>query len=179
MVDRTRNDIVRAFNSLIIKYDMTHITVEMIVKKSGISKATFYRYFKDKYDVMNYNYKALLDEFSSPNASTSYLDLYKHLFDYGKKHWKFLQRAFDTQGTNSLSEYIATYSQELEYTITKQNRKGKSLTEAEKMQLDVFTVGISVIYSRYIDETYKLDPDKAALALYQIMPETLREMWWK
>ena len=37
------------------------ITVADIIAEADVSKATFYRYFHDKYDVMNSNYKELLD----------------------------------------------------------------------------------------------------------------------
>ncbi|MBR5015534.1 MAG: helix-turn-helix transcriptional regulator, partial [Clostridia bacterium] len=48
---RTKNDILVAFNVLAEKKGFERITVQMIADEAGISRATFYRYFKDKYDV--------------------------------------------------------------------------------------------------------------------------------
>ncbi|MBO6127261.1 MAG: TetR/AcrR family transcriptional regulator C-terminal domain-containing protein [Pseudobutyrivibrio sp.] len=178
MIERTRDSILRAFNQLIIRYDLSQITVDMIIKNSKVSKATFYRYFKDKYDVMNLNYKLLLDELSSPKISSSYLELYEHLFEYGQKKWKFLQRAFEMQGTNSMYEYIASYSKNLVFEITADNRNGGTLTSTEEFQLDIFLAGISTIYKTYIFDKYQLPPHEAAKALYDLMPLSLRTMWW-
>ena len=58
---RTELDILLALNRLIARMDMEKITTEKIVAEAKISRATFYRYFKDKYDVLNRNYKELLD----------------------------------------------------------------------------------------------------------------------
>ncbi|MBQ3050267.1 MAG: helix-turn-helix transcriptional regulator, partial [Clostridia bacterium] len=56
MPERTRLTILHAFDRLVERVGFSKITVSMLVKEAGVSRATFYRYFKDKYDVMNYNY---------------------------------------------------------------------------------------------------------------------------
>ena len=71
---RTELDILLALNRLIIRTDMNNITTEKIVQEAKISRATFYRYFKDKYDVLNRNYKELLD--SCLNQSSNYRELF-------------------------------------------------------------------------------------------------------
>ncbi|MBR5991226.1 MAG: TetR/AcrR family transcriptional regulator, partial [Clostridia bacterium] len=60
---RTKNDILVAFNTLAEKKGFERITVQMIADEAGISRATFYRYFKDKYDVMNFNYTKFIEEY--------------------------------------------------------------------------------------------------------------------
>ena len=61
MPDRTKREIVAAFNRLIARSEMEKITTLRIAEEAEVSKATFYRYFRDKYDVLNYNYQSLLD----------------------------------------------------------------------------------------------------------------------
>ena len=69
MVDRTLKAITDGFTRLIGEVDFQKITVDMIMKEAGISRSTFYRYFKDKYDVMNANFKNLLDYYIVPERS--------------------------------------------------------------------------------------------------------------
>lgn len=178
MSERTKKDILAAYNGLIRKIDMDKLSVEMIANEAGISRATFYRHFKDKYDVMNYNYKLLLDELSDPKNSSSYQDLYEKLYRHGRTKLKFLRKAFNTQGINSLIDYIATYSQEIAEEITRQNRGGNGFTETERLQFDVYTIGIATMYKRWIFDQYNLTSEEAAKALYEMMPESLRDMWW-
>lgn len=176
MLDRTKDCIINAFNNLIKYNEFEKISVEMIIKEAKISKATFYRYFKDKYDVMNTNYKILLDDYS--RKSTNYKDLYEGLYKYGIKNWKFMQRAFDTTGCNSFCEYIGKYSYQMVEQVTRQNRNGKGLSEEEKLQLDVYCIGISYMYKNWIQEKYALSPSEAANALYDLMPSSLKNYWW-
>ena len=78
----TKQHITDCFNALSRKYSLDKITVNMIIEESGVSKATFYRYFLDKYDVMNYNYKRVLDEIFSKNACKSWFDLVLNILTF-------------------------------------------------------------------------------------------------
>ena len=91
MVKRTKFAIVEAFNVLIEVKPFEDISVMDIVREADVSKATFYRYFKDKYDVMNSNYKELLDEFSKRCGGVGWLCNKPYsgtvvINDYGKEH---------------------------------------------------------------------------------------------
>ncbi len=76
MQERTKEDILRAFNSLIEATDFDKITVQMIIDEAGIGRTTFYRYFKDKYDVMNYNYERYLQEYLMTGKVQTFEDFF-------------------------------------------------------------------------------------------------------
>ena len=82
MVARTKMAIVEAFNALIADIDFEDITIQAIIEEAEVSKATFYRYFKDKYDVMNYNYKHILDDAVRLSTVQNYRDLFLRLYQF-------------------------------------------------------------------------------------------------
>lgn len=176
MPERTRTEIINAFNRLIKKREFDQITSLDLAKEAGISKATFYRYFKDKYDVMNYNYKYLLD--NCLKEATDYRDLFFRLYRGAETNWTHLHRAFNTTGINSFENYIYTYSMEVAETITKQNRGGKGYTPEEVLQVDVFCYGVSYMYKKWTLGKYELNADDAADLLYAMMPGTLKDYWF-
>lgn len=177
MIDRTKNAIIDSFNYLIRTTDFEQITAQKIADVAGISKATFYRYFKDKYEVMNYNYKELLDRLLESPKCSDYRSLYYLLFFLGKRDWQFLHRAFKITGSNSLSDFIYEYSFETVLKITRMNRNGEGLTPTEQLQLDVFCIGISSMYRKWIFDGYALTANEAADALFEMMPESLKYYW--
>ena len=75
MVSKTYHAIIDGFNRLIKDFDFNKISVDMIMKKAGVSRSTFYRYFKDKYEVMNANFRNLLDYYAAPERSGNYREL--------------------------------------------------------------------------------------------------------
>ncbi len=179
MVNRTLNAIIDGFNRLIANTDFQKISVDMIMQEAGVSRSTFYRYFKDKYDVMNANYKMALDYYIKPERSRNYRDLCYHLFDYGQRHLKVFRRALESTGFNSLSNFIYEYSYETALKITRLNRCGAGFTPVEELQVDVFCNGICAVYRNMICQRYQIDASSAADALYEMMPESLKHYWWK
>lgn len=177
-MNRTMTAILNAFNRLIVQHDFQKISVEMILEEASVSRSTFYRYFKDKYEVMNTNFKYLLDYYVAPERSSSYRDLCYHLFVYAQDHLKAFRRALETTGFNSFSNFIYEYSYQTALAITKSNRNGIGFTPAEELQVDVFCNGICAVYKNLVYQRYKIDPSAAADALYEMMPESLKHYWW-
>ena len=178
MVNRTLAAIISGFNRLIVEHDFQKISVEMIMQEAGVSRSTFYRYFKDKYEVMNANFKNLLDYYIAPERSRNYRDLCYHLFSYAQDNLKMFRRALESTGFNSFSNYIYEYSYQTALTITRANRNGEGFTPAEELQVDVFCNGICAVYRNIVCQRYRIDPSTAADALYEMMPESLKHYWW-
>ena len=179
MVNRTLNAIIEGFNRLISEVDFHKISVDMIMKEAGVSRSTFYRYFKDKYDVMNANFKNILDYYIQPQRSANLRDLCYHLFDYGQKNLAVFRRALDTTGFNSFSNFIYEYSYGTALKIVRANREGAGFTPVEELQVDIFCNGICAVYKNLVYQRYKIDASTAADALYEMMPESLKHYWWK
>ena len=179
MANRTMSAIMTAFNRLIVQHDFQKISVEMIMKEASVSRSTFYRYFKDKYEVMNTNFKYLLDYYGAPERSKNYRDLCYHLFAQAQDHLVVFRRALESTGFNSLSNFIYEYSYETALKITRLNRNGAGFTPVEELQVDVFCTGICAIYKNIACQRYQIDASDAADALYEMMPESLKHYWWK
>lgn len=178
MLNRTMTAIIDGFNRLIAETDFQKISVEMIMKEAEVSRSTFYRYFKDKYEVMNANYKNVLDYYVAPQRSSSYRDLCCHLFEYGQKHLKIFKRAMESTGFNSFNNFIYEYSYQTALAITRANRCGEGFTPVEELQVDVFCNGICAVYRNMACQRYEIDASTAADALYEMMPESLKHYWW-
>lgn len=178
MVNRTKLAIVDAFNTLIQTRDFDRITVQAIAEEAEVSKATFYRYFKDKYDVMNYNYKRILDDALATRDIVNYHDLYYRLYCLGETQLRAIKGAFRSTGVNSFERYIYEYSKMTVEEITRLNRDGEGLSPDEVLQLDVFCFGISFMYKQWIAGKYDVDAATAADRLYEMMPETLKGYWF-
>ena len=75
----TRQRIFDAFNELLNHMPFEKITVEMIINQSGVSKSTFYRYFHDKYDVLNFNSMVLAERLIGQRVCRSWREFLLHM----------------------------------------------------------------------------------------------------
>lgn len=179
MSDLSKEAIVHAFNSLIEKRPFDAITVKMITEEAGVSRATFYRHFKDKYDVMNYNYKKILDTYFHADKCETFEDLFFYIFRCGKEEWAPLKRAFETDGANSLNHFIYEYSYEVGCAAATFINGGE-LSESERFELEIICQGASYMFEKWVGGVYSLTPREAAKAFYDLLPEKYRgEIWRK
>ncbi|MGI6590882.1 MAG: TetR/AcrR family transcriptional regulator [Eggerthellaceae bacterium] len=174
MPARTRDCIVAAFNRLINEKPFDEITVADIAREASVGKTTFYRYFKDRYDVMNFNYQRILDALLYDASVTTYRDCFYHLFVSGRRVLSKIQGAFASSGINSLEHFIFSYSRDILIRVTRANRQGAGLTESERLQADVFCYGVSYMYKNWIAGKYAVTADQAADKLFEMLPESLR-----
>lgn len=178
MANRTALGIIRAFTELIEESEFQKISVEMIMEKAQVSRSTFYRHFKDKYDVMNAGYKRVFDHYASPEQSRDYRELCYNMFSFVRERRRMVRRALETQGYNSFSNFVSSYAYDTAEKITRQNRGGEGFTPAEELQVDVFCNGICAVFRNMVSRGYALDAAAAADALFEMMPESLKHYWW-
>lgn len=59
-VKRTRQMLQTAFNELMRETDLQNISVQDIATRAGVNRATFYAHFEDKYALLNYSIREML-----------------------------------------------------------------------------------------------------------------------
>lgn len=97
----TRFYIVQALFKLMSQYDYEKINVTDIAQKAGVGRATFYRYFKRKEDVIIFYFEHNSTEFISsqrfyPRCKEDYLDVSRSVFKMfaeNKETFKLLRKA--------------------------------------------------------------------------------------
>jgi len=178
MPKRTKLAILQAFNKLAKKKDFDKITVEQICKEAEVSRATFYRYFEDKYDVMNYNYRLLIDEYMNPEHITTMEDMFVIFLEHsGDDYWKPLLGLFEVEGYNSLHYCIFKYSFEAAKKIMED--KGLILNQLDVLQMEFFTHGCSYFYEDWIRGRYPdMTVQEGAAAIYDMLPEKFHGNLW-
>lgn len=174
---RTEKAIRDAFNGLIRTHPFHLITIEKICQEADVSRATFYRYYKDKYEVMNDNYRVLLSDCLKRPCVHDFASLYVELFSEAHADfWVSIRNSFGSAGYNSFSAFIASHSFETAEKLVLENRH-TPFTEAERLQMHVFTQGIARVYEDWTFGRYALSSKEAGEALYLLMPASLRITW--
>ena len=179
MSDRTKNDILRAFNTLVEKKAFDKITVQMIAKEAGVGRTTFYRYFKDKYDVMNYNYTYFLQQYLLTGDMETFEDFFYYMTSEGTEFFRHIKKIFDSVGANSFHNYMYEASFFAVQMVLAARGKPE-LTPIETMQYQYLCHGIPFLYESWIKGEYPdITAREAAHAIYEILPETIRGNLWE
>ncbi len=87
----SRHYIITALFKLMGDYEYGDISVTDIVKKAGVGRATFYRYFKSKEDIIVYYFDSVAKEYASgqhyyPRCKDDYIQIVFDIMDKFCKH---------------------------------------------------------------------------------------------
>ena len=93
--DKTRYVFAQAIKGLIKVHPLDKIAVTDIVTRSGMTRQTFYRYFKDKYDLVNWYFeKLVLKSFRQMGDGCSLQEALQLKFAFIKSEHSFFKEAF-------------------------------------------------------------------------------------
>ena len=104
--DQTRYIFAQSIKDLMEHQSLDKITVTDIVKHSCMTRQTFYRYFKDKYDLVNWYFEKLADKSFRQigNSSTLREGLIKK-FSFLLHDKIFFSQAFQSKDYNNVENY--------------------------------------------------------------------------
>lgn len=110
--EQRRDAVADVFMRMICETSLDSIRTQDIAQRAGISKATFYRLFRDKYDVMSWIYRGATETLitASPALINSKAWTYADL-EHIRQHLPFYRKVLGYGGQNSMMESMAQYYQ--------------------------------------------------------------------
>lgn len=104
---KTAEKIMSVFTDLMLKYSIEDISIVDIIERANISRTTFYRYFKDKYDLMNQIYISVFSDllYRDVPVGTRKISAYEMLA-YIKQNREYMKKAMRYSGQNSIFDTV-------------------------------------------------------------------------
>lgn len=154
------------------------ISVKDILEKCGLSRPTFYRYFSDKYDVVNWSYTYYVEELTDlygKSAAISNENLLRRFirFFYDKRNYFY--KVMDYVGQNSFYDHYLSCLTRW-YAAVRDQSAGEAapLSVEERYMLLYFAAGISRMLKEWLLGGCKESPEQILEIITQNMPEKLR-----
>ena len=104
--DQAKYRMVEAIGKCMERYAVESITVDQIVKEAGLSRQTFYRHFRDKYDLINWYFdKLLLESFDQMGSGRTVREGLQRKFAFIEAEHLFFYAAFKYDDQNNLKTH--------------------------------------------------------------------------
>jgi AraC-like DNA-binding protein len=150
------------------------INVTDIANESGVSRQTFYRHFRDIYDMVNCIHtkrtQLSIDIF---NENSDVVESLFIIFKMMKRYKKFYRYAITLEGPNSFSDY---YSKAFIHSC--KNHIGKANLDKEVLfALDFWAAGTTKLIVDWIRNDMEMPPDTFAAYLYRCIPNNLKRFY--
>ena len=173
----TKEILAESFRELAEKKSIDKITVRDITENCGYSSATFYRQFKDKYDLIAWAYTKDLEKIMIQIAFDEN-SWKKNLIDaayYYRDHKDYLSNLLlHTSGYLSFIRYMSEINyRSLKNTIEKSDHYIQD--EKTDMYIRLYCQGTVALTCDWILEKYHATPEELAEIYEKSLPEPLRE----
>ena len=152
------------------------ITVKEIVQECGTTRQTFYRYFLDKYDLINWYFdKILLESFEHMGEGTTVYEGLCKKFQYIEEEKLFFKAAFRNDQQNCLREHdfqliLAFYTRQIE------EKTKEPISENLRFLLEMYCQGSIYMTVQWVLGERKSTPQEMAKALVSAIPSELYDV---
>lgn len=173
--DQTRYLFAESIKELMHKQSLDKITVTDIVKKSGKTRQTFYRYFQDKYDLVNWYFEKLADKSFRQigNSSTLKEGLVKK-FTFLLNDKVFFMQAFQSKDYNNVENY--DYQCILEFYSSIIQKKIGTISDDIMFLLEMYCHGSITMTVQWAVHGMQQSPEVIADLLIDALPPRLEEL---
>ncbi|MEL7647704.1 MAG: TetR/AcrR family transcriptional regulator C-terminal domain-containing protein [Sedimentibacter sp.] len=169
----TKKILAESLEKLLIKKNLDEIQVREIVAGTSLSRKTFYRHFKDKYDLVGWyfdqiceiSFGRITDDLSWEEALLHYLDIYEDKY-------RILKNAYASSDINGLRNY--------DISVTKKTYerylaiKGADInSEIMHFAIDIASRGGTDMVIEWLINGKKMDKTKLVSLLKQTLPKDI------
>ena len=168
----------RVMMELLEKKDFLDITTTEIIENSGLSRATFYKHFRDKYELAAWKFGALFvhalmpDEFTSTEVSA---ENYRKNINYIYENRKYFRNLFGYNGQNSFQDYYVRYPKELAETIAAHS--GRSLSTRDYYTITYHAAGAAQVLKDWIQADCPMTVDEVCDLLIKNRNNLVAELY--
>ncbi|MFT8631550.1 MAG: dihydroxyacetone kinase transcriptional activator DhaS [Liquorilactobacillus ghanensis] len=163
-----KRKIANSFQELVEKKGFDQVSITLIMKRIKIRRQTFYDYFKDKYDLLEWVINDSLEELIDNNIKyLPWKDIIKLTFFDLNANWRFYTKCIREQNEFDMTNAIAVH---ISFLINHLIVKNKAQPNSPKVALIyVMSLGISQLLTHNFlinhPDDYELLTDKAIKAL--------------
>ncbi len=174
MKRKTAKEILaESFRELAEKKNIDKITVQDIVDNCGYSPATFYRNYKDKYDLIAWYYTEKTFEIQRRAGKDGYTwrDAYRDGTKFYKENKAYLANLFTyTRGLDSFIQNMTQINYESCTDYLQRCYPERQLDKLTEMKLHLYCMGASRLISEWVLDKIDLTEDELTQVLVESLP---------
>ncbi|EOO31527.1 hypothetical protein ICM_04396 [Bacillus cereus BAG1X2-3] len=160
--------IMEALSALLHEHKLQDITVTAICKKAGVARVTFYKYYRNVYDVVQVSVDEIVQQFLKEVDSLDPYESMQLIIEYIIEGFVSAQKPSGKLIDANISSMMLDY---LNYTMEKVFQADITRNhDISRMQILFLAGGIYNIVNDWIKRGAKESPQALAAKIYEILP---------
>lgn len=172
----TKKIITDAAFSLFREFPFDTITVQMILNRAEVSRKTFYKYFADKYELMELYYRRTMDQYIQTYYNGhNWGDILGFLYDFINEERSYFRHVAGINGPDDFWTFLREYSFNFYSSVKLANEKRDELTEEERLTVRMITEGQMIVFKELVNGTADISKEQFVKLLCSIMPASYKD----
>lgn len=165
--------IMQAMLKVVRQHSFEKITVQMILDEAQVSRSTFYRYYNDKYDLVNQYYQNHVRALYETHHS--WHECMGGIYQFMGENRIYFSKVLEIEGPHSFWEFFYQFSFKYTETCFLQSTKDTTLPEQDRVTMEFFIMGQVFIVKQWLKKGASVPPETMAEWAYQLTPEKYRD----
>ena len=158
---------------LIKENSFEDITVSKIIKRAQLSRSSFYRYFHDKYDVVNEAYlecceAEILKKYKK--RSDRHLEIYRYIYE----NQSYFKKVLKTTGQNSFSDFYQNNVKNWYIKAYQSNYPNQQLTDEILFKADIAAHSTICSLKKWVNEGCRVTVENIYSWSFDLLPEDFK-----
>ncbi|MFD1456657.1 TetR/AcrR family transcriptional regulator [Levilactobacillus lanxiensis] len=168
-----RHQLLHAVYTLAQRQAIKDMTVNDILAEAEVSRGSFYKYFADKYDVVNSYYEEAMTEIFKDCDAFTWQGIFTKMTTYLEKHRVFFRAAFQNEGQNAFTQFFRDYLNQKFAAIITTHSSHQALSTDERKAVRFFVDGFVTYTRQWILSDTPQSATDLGYELHLFMPEIL------
>ncbi len=148
----TRKIIIESAFKLFESRSFSNITVNMILEQANCSRYSFYKYFRDKYELMYLYYSEFVTNLLEREYNGSnFEEIQAKIFQFIRNKRSFFVNVKDVTGPESFWEFLNRHTRIIFMSVRNVNERNETMTELEKMEMNYIVDGTVCVFRKYAE----------------------------
>ena len=175
--DKSRYRLAASMKECMKTTPVDRITVKDIVEGCGLTRQTFYRHFKDKYDLINWYFdKLVLQAFAQIGMGHTVGESLIQKFEFIRSEKAFFTEAFRSDDYNSVKEHDFALILQF-YKDLIGEKSSRPLGEELEFLLEMYCRGSVYMTEKWVLSGMKDSPEEMSQKLVEAMPPKLEQVF--
>jgi len=171
-MSRSKERIIRAAFALFEEKSFNKITITEILDRAYVSRGTFYKYFSDKYELLNLYYghainTTILCDYNGHNWD----ELQARCYQFGYEHKPFFKNLKGSTAEEDFWIFMHRFSYNIFRTIRLYNRNKTELDAEEVLTIDAYVNTAIFLFKKLVLQDCKLSPREVSDIAYRSLQD--------
>ncbi len=171
----TKHIISNAYISLLDEHPSSEITVKKILERAHVSRPTFYRHFRDIFDLSTWVYEEYMDQQIANGKIESLEENLCAALGFLSQNKAYFRKVIKDSRGNALFEFLCSSTRNFEIQLCQDAVGRLELTDRELMEIEIYTYGSSKVVCDWISNGCKMPHEQVTEVLVHSMPSVVRD----